>query len=331
MQASFDNLRQIVESFTGKKVLVLGDAMLDEYLWGSVSRISPEAPVMVVDVARTSWNPGGAANVAANVAHLGGEAKMVAVVGDDEAADRLCREMESRGIGAEGIVRDPARPTTIKTRIIAHSQQVVRIDREERAPLSDAVARQLRSVALDLVDWADAVVVSDYDKGVIPACCAEVTQRAMGHGAPVTSNPKPNNLKLMRGGTLCSLNNSEAEAASGRKIIDGESLAEAGKAVRRIAGTKWAAITRGEHGISLFGGKGGVLEVPGIPVAVYDVAGAGDSVIAVMTLALASGADAKHAAILANFAGATVVRRVGVAAASQQDILNLCKESGVHG
>jgi rfaE bifunctional protein kinase chain/domain len=322
------HLRRIVESFTGKRVLVVGDAMLDEYVWGKASRISPEAPVMVVKVERSSSNAGGAANVAANVVYLGGEAAIVGVVGDDEPGERLRDHLADLRIRVDGLVQDPGRPTTVKTRIIAQSQQVVRIDKEEPRRLDPAVAAELGARATDLVDWADAVLISDYDKGVIPACCESVTSEAAARRIPVLSNPKPENLRRMRGGTLCSLNQVEAEAASGMRIESEENLAAVGKAVRRIAGTKWAVITRGERGMELFGRNGKHVAVAGIPVEVYDVAGAGDSVIAVMTLALAAGADPGRAATLANYAGATVVRHVGVAAATQREIAEMIDTVG---
>jgi rfaE bifunctional protein kinase chain/domain len=324
------HLRKIVESFTGKKVLVVGDVMLDEYVWGKASRISPEAPVMVVKVERSSSNPGGAANVAVNVVRLGGEAAIVGAVGDDDAGERLRTDLADVGILSQGLVRAPGRPTTVKTRIIAHSQQVVRIDKEEPRQLDAAAATELIRRAQDLVDWADAVLISDYDKGVIPACCEPITSRAAAKDLPVTSNPKPGNLRRMRGGTLCSLNQVEAEAASQLRIEDEDTLAKAAKTVRRIAGTKWTLITRGEQGMDLFGRNGKHVAVPGIPVEVYDVAGAGDSVIAVLTLALAAGADAGRAAALANYAGATVVRHVGVAAATQREIIDLIATVGSH-
>jgi len=305
----------------GRRVLVVGDVMLDEYLWGNVKRISPEAPVMVVEVEKDSSNPGGAANVAKNIQALGGCSSIVGVIGDDDAGRALASHLSNIGVDVTGLVTDASRPTTRKTRIIAHSQQVVRVDRESRKKLARQAVKQVISRLADLVAPAEVVVFSDYDKGMAGREVAQsVIELANGHGKRVVVNPKPKNVKQFRSASVVSLNQSEAEAATGISIEDDKCLHRAAKRLLNAVRPETLLITRGPLGMSLYGRNGEVETVPAQVVEVYDVAGAGDTVVSVLALALAAGATTGEAAALANYAGSAVVRKVGVATVSRDEI-----------
>lgn len=321
-------LEGLLRSLAGQRVVVVGDVMLDEYLLGSVKRVSPEAPVLVVDVDRISWAPGGAANVAANVRALGGDVSIAGLIGRDDAGRRLREQLETMGVETGGLIEDPGRDTTLKTRIIAGHQQVVRVDREKRDRPEAKVSRALSAAIDERLPAAGAVVISDYDKGIIGQMTLDVVARARAQGRKVASNPKPANLRWFHGVNLLTLNHPEAEAASGDKIEDEKSLQHAGERILERTGAEWVVITRGAQGMSVFGANGSPpVHIPVLPVEVYDVAGAGDTVVSTLTLALAAGADVISAARLANFAGASVVRKLGVASAVPSEIAHLIRES----
>jgi len=317
-------LNQILDSMAGRRVLVVGDVMMDEYVWGNVRRISPEAPVMVVEVERDSYNPGGAANVVNNIQALGGFSSMIGVVGDDDAGRRLASRLAEIGVDVSGIVADNSRPTTRKTRIIAHSQQVVRVDRESRRKLPRHVTKELAIRLADGMASADIIVFSDYDKGI---AVREVTQvvldLARKHRKRVLVNPKPRNIKQFKSASVISLNQAEAESATGMPIADERSLHRAARRLLTSLQPEKLLITRGPLGMSLFDMNAEVETVPAHPVEVYDVAGAGDTVVGVLALALAAGATMLEAAVLANCAGGAVVRKVGVATVNRDEIADL--------
>ncbi len=321
-------LEKLLHSLAGHKVVVVGDVMLDEYLFGGARRISPEAPVLVVDVERVSWAPGGAANVAANIRALGGEVSIVGVVGTDDAGKRLREQLNSLGIKTDGLLEDSSRETTLKTRIIAGNQQVVRVDREKRDHLGAKIHHALSLNIAEKLQNADAVIVSDYDKGIAGQITLETIVLARQKSKIFASNPKPRNLRWFHGAQLVTLNQSEAETASGETIDDDASLDKAGQKIMDRCGAETVIITRGAHGMSVFSRGREAKHIPVLPVEVYDVAGAGDTVVSTLTLALAAGADVFNAAELANFAGASVVRKLGVATANPVEILHLIVESG---
>ncbi|MEJ5297928.1 MAG: PfkB family carbohydrate kinase, partial [Armatimonadota bacterium] len=308
-----------------------GDVMLDEYLMGETRRISPEAPVLVVDVQDMRWAPGGAANVAANVRALGGEVSIVGVTGCDEAGRRLAEQLEALGVQTDGLVQDPHTCTTLKTRIIAANQQVVRVDREKREHPDGRVLKRLRERIANALPGVDAVVASDYDKGVIGQITQEAIALARQKGVVFTSNPKPRNLRWFRGADLITLNQVEAEAAGGVEIHDESAVEKAGSRILKRTGAGNVIITRGAHGMSVFQEGGAVEHIPVMPVEVFDVAGAGDTVVSTLTLALAAGADIVTAARLANFAGASVVRKLGVQTAVPSEIAHLIRQARENG
>jgi rfaE bifunctional protein kinase chain/domain len=311
----------LLHQFKKTTLLVVGDIMIDEFIWGTVSRISPEAPVPVVAVTRESLLLGGAANVVHNVHSLGGRVLLAGVIGDDQMGERIKELLASQKIDRGGLVVQPERPTTIKTRVIAHSQQMVRFDREALAPISS----QCQNGLLQYIDknWekVDGVIVSDYGKGLItPALMDFIMQRRRGDGKLVAVDPKMNNFNLYTGATIVTPNRLEAEAAAGKQIRDEASLMEVGKCLLERFASQAILITRGEEGMVLFEREGDVVDVPTVAKEVYDVTGAGDTVISALTLALASGSSFPEAAVIANYAGGIVVGKVGTATVTPEEL-----------
>jgi len=316
-----ERLNEILMAFPGRRVLVVGDVMVDEYIWGTVSRISPEAPVMVVDAQRHTFVPGGAANVVNNIQALGASAKIIGVIGEDEAGQRLAGELGRRGVDVSDLVLDPSRPTTVKTRIIAHGQQVLRVDRERRHPISSDIARRVAALIVREYTDSDAVLISDYNKGVIVARVVEEAIRtAKEHGKYLTANPKPPHLSLFKGADVLSLNQSEVEQTTGFAFEEEDKLLQAGHRLRADLELGALVITRGGKGATLFAHDGQAVHIPTVLVEVYDVAGAGDTAISAMTLALCSSATPVEAATIATCAGTAVCRKVGVATVTREEI-----------
>lgn len=315
-------LREILESFAGRRVLVLGDVMLDRYLWGNVSRISPEAPVPVVDVQSESTRLGGAANVANNVRALGAEPLLVGVVGDDLAAGQLRAALEEHKLDPGGLVTDDSRPTSIKTRIVARNQQVVRADQESRDEVSPRVTAALVEGCLALFHELGACVLSDYGKGVITGALLDaLLPRLKQASVPICVDPKETHFFSYRGVSVITPNLLEAGTAWGRALRTEELLDEAGRDLRGRLDADAVLVTRGDKGMSLFRARGPRLDFPTVAREVYDVTGAGDTVVSAYAVALAAGADHPEAALIANHAAGIVVREVGTAAATREQIL----------
>lgn len=295
--------------------------MLDRYLFGNVERISPEAPVPVVEVKREQAVLGGAANVAANMASLGAKVTLVAAVGKDAAARDLTRRLEQAGIDAGALVTDSARPTTVKTRVIGGSQQIVRVDREVRGPLPARVASRLARRLPALAAEADAILVSDYGKGVIqPPLLDTVREIRTGSGIPVVVDPKDIHFSNYRRFSLITPNLNETSMAVGFKVRSDEDVVRAGTRLLAELELENLLITRGAQGMSLFS-PGSVVHIPTMAREVFDVSGAGDTVAALMTMSLAAGIDRERAAHLANAAAAVVVARVGTAVVDRESLL----------
>ncbi|MBI3319316.1 MAG: D-glycero-beta-D-manno-heptose-7-phosphate kinase [Candidatus Omnitrophica bacterium] len=301
--------------------MVIGDLMLDEFVWGKVHRISPEAPVPVVWVQSESIMPGGAANVANNIRALGGNVQLVGVVGMDRWGAMLLEELARREINTDGVIRESARPTTVKTRVIAHHQQVVRVDREQPAPPSASTITRLTRWIATRLDAVDAVVIEDYGKGVVTrALLAEIVPVARSRRKIVTVDPKEEHFDLYQGVTALTPNRSEAGAALGRDLDTEAGMLEAGQELLRRLQCQALLITLGEDGMCLFEQAGRRTRIPTVAQEVFDVAGAGDTVIATFTLALASGASMPEAAALANHAAGIVVGKLGVAVATPEEL-----------
>jgi len=308
-----------LDRLASKSVTVVGDVMLDEYVWGDVDRISPEAPVPVVRVRERTRIPGGAANAAAGVAALGAHASLVGVLGDDEAGRALRVQVEHRGIDASHLIAAGGRATTTKTRVIAHNQQVVRADVEDAAlpgkSLEDAL---IGAVGAALAD-AQSLIVSDYGKGVISTRVAqEAIAAAAGRGCPVVVDPKGGDYSKYRGATVITPNVHELELGTRVQITGDESLEEAAGLLRGQLGGTAILVTRGAAGMSLFGERR--VDVPAVAQAVYDVTGAGDTVVAVLATALAAGVELEEAAQLANRAAGIAVGKVGTAAVELREL-----------
>lgn len=314
-------LQALLGQFEGKHVLVVGDCMLDEYVWGRVNRISPEAPVMVVEQVRNTWAAGGASNVAVNVVAMAGRASIVTVVGDDPQGIRLRRELENQGVHHEGVVTHPNRPTTVKTRIVAHNQQVVRVDREERAPVAEEVVDQLVQRVRAQMEHADAVLFSDYSKGVLTdAVVSAAMELARAAGKPTFANPKPSSIRRYQGISLVTVNQSEAEAVTGYSLHEHSELDRAGEKVLASCGAEAAIVTLGGRGLALFRSGKPWRHLPVVPLEVYDPCGCGDSAIAAAALARTAGANWVEAATLANLAGNAKVRKLGVVPVTRAEI-----------
>jgi rfaE bifunctional protein kinase chain/domain len=325
-QLSQQSAREITGRMSSRTVVVYGDVMLDEFVWGDVTRISPEAPVPVVEIRRESIHPGGAANVLANLLALGARASVVGVIGRDQAGERLRAELR-RSAGLEqsdaSLVVDESRPSTIKTRIIAHNQLVVRADRERRTPVEAGVEKRLIAVLRERVAEADVLVVSDYDKGAVtPGVLGEILPLAYERGIPVLIDPKIRNFPFYRPATLITPNHHEALRLTNIEEHTDEALRTAAERIRERLGCESVLITRGEHGMMLLEREREPVYVETAAREVYDVTGAGDTVIATLAAALAAKASMLEAAVLANQAAGIVVGKVGTATATAEEIIN---------
>jgi D-beta-D-heptose 7-phosphate kinase/D-beta-D-heptose 1-phosphate adenosyltransferase len=316
--------RALVDRMRGRSILVVGDLMIDEWIWGTVSRISPEAPVPVVAVSDHSFTLGGAGNVANNLVALGARVEFVGTVGEDAFASDVRRMLREESVDDRGVFTVRDRPTTRKTRIVAHNQQVVRADWEDAAPLQATDRAHIVAHVRERAGSCDAVILSDYAKGLLGPEVVEAARTC----PLVLADPKPQNLDLFTGVTCVAPNEHEAQAGSGVKITDDASLERAGAKLLERLRCRYVVITRGEHGMALFGSQGERFAIPSVARTVFDVSGAGDTVIAVLSLALAAGAPIERAMQLANFAAGAVVEKLGTATASGDEILALIEHGG---
>ncbi len=312
------HLREALRRFTSCRIMVLGDLMLDVFVWGEVQRISPEAPVPVVDVQEETQLLGGSANVAHNVAALGAKAMLSGVVGNDPGGRELVRLLRRAGISTEGIVVEEERPTTMKTRVIARNQQVVRFDREKRKPIQQDTVEHIAGYLEGNLNRVDAVIVSDYAKGVIsPDLMDRTRSMNVADRIPVIVDPKVQHAALYRGVTLITPNHHEAARMAGVEIAGEEGLRAAAEILLREIQCEMVLITRGKDGMSLFHRNGDISSIPTVARRVFDVTGAGDTVIATMALGMAAGLSTVDAALLANLAAGIVVGEVGTATVSR--------------
>jgi rfaE bifunctional protein kinase chain/domain len=314
-------LADLLAVFSAQRILIIGDVILDEYLWGDVRRISPEAPVPVVEIRSRTFVPGGAGNAAANVVSLAGRALLGGVVGHDHQADKLGEVLRRQGVDTGGLVVDSERLTTTKTRLIAHGQQVVRMDSEQRTPLPHPVEDTLLQWADRHLPAVDACILSDYGKGVVSSRVAEqIIRGARQLGKPVIVDPKGANYAKYRGATVVKPNIHEVQQALKEEIEDDNSLLEAS---RRLVGLLEGAavlITRGPEGMSLF--REGLAPVHFAAVArhVFDVTGAGDTVVSTLAMALSAGLTLEQAVHLANLTAGLVVGKRGTATVTLDEL-----------
>jgi D-beta-D-heptose 7-phosphate kinase/D-beta-D-heptose 1-phosphate adenosyltransferase len=315
---------ELVSRFKDTRSLVIGDFILDQFVWGNVQRISPEAPVPVVNVQRESYMPGGSLNVANNIRTLGGIVYPCGVVGRDLAGRMLLKAMRREGIETGGIIYDRLRPTSMKTRVIAHSQQVVRFDREKVDDISREDTRRILRFFRQEIPATDVVIIEDYGKGVIqPVLLKEVLKLARRYQKPVLVDPKEKHFSYYAGVTALTPNRNEAFAAYENGRFHGHhspSLEEVGRGLLRKLKCEAILITLGEDGMVLFEKQGSITRIPTTAREVYDVSGAGDTVIAVFGLALAARAKMREAAILSNLAAGIVVGKLGTAAVTREEL-----------
>ena len=316
------NPLELIEQFSQQSVLVIGDMMLDEYIWGTVSRISPEAPVPVVEVQNRTWIAGGAANTAANVASLGGHAIVLGLIGEDSSSDHIIQILQAKDIDTSPLLCDANRPTSTKTRVIAHGQQIVRYDLEQRDPIPLTHQQALLRRAESLMPTISAVVISDYGKGVITdlvsRCVIEIANR---YQRPVIVDPKGVEYLKYRNATLIKPNQIEAGRVLNRELHTREEVLAAGAALIELLGpTSSLLVTRGQHGMALFEQSQSAVEIPAQAREVFDVTGAGDTVAGTLALVLASGGSLTLACQLASTAAAIVVGKVCTATCNQEEL-----------
>ncbi len=314
-------LRGYLQRFPQASVLVVGDLILDHYVMGRVSRISPEAPVPVVHVQSESLRLGGAANVFNNILALGGKADLCGVIGSDESGRLLMKELGGTRSGRGGVVIDPDRPTTRKSRVIAHNQQIVRYDIEGRNELKGTLRQKILRYVESRIRELSCIVVSDYAKGVVSAALmSEIVRLAALRKVPVIVDPKVEHFSYYKGVTVLTPNHLEAAQASGLHGDSDPTIDEAGAMISQRLGCQSVLITRGEKGMSLYEGDGASWHLPTKARQVYDVTGAGDTVIGTLALALSAGASIKTGAVMANYAAGIVVGMVGTATVSPKQL-----------
>jgi D-beta-D-heptose 7-phosphate kinase/D-beta-D-heptose 1-phosphate adenosyltransferase len=321
MYLSESRLAEIFEAISSLEIAVIGDVMLDRYLWGDAERISPEAPVPVIDLIRDEIRIGGAANVADNLTVLGAKPWLISIIGDDEEGRQFVGHSDVLGLNTDLVMRSSNRPTTVKTRIMARHQQVCRVDREFKNGIRgkdlDGLIERFDSVSSKV----SAVIISDYGKGVVtPALVGKIVDYCRSNSSFVTVDPKDHHWEYYAGVDLIKPNNDETTRATGIPTDNEADLERAGWSLLEITKAKAALITTGERGMSLFDRGKSVRHLPTMAHDVFDVTGAGDTVIAVATAALAAGASFDEAAIIANHAAGVVVAEVGTAAATHKEI-----------
>ena len=311
----------LLDSFPRATILLVGDVMLDEYIWGDVRRISPEAPVPVVEVITRSHVPGGAANVANNIAHLGAQVHVGGVVGADDAAARLRGLLSAVAINVEGLLTDATRPTTSKLRIVAHSQQLARVDSEQRHALTQAQENALVEWAARLMPTVGACILSDYSKGVLsPTLIRRLIDLARAFHKPVIVDPKGSDYSRYLGATVITPNVHEAERATNIDIHSEDDARRVGRALLELLPGSALLLTRGAAGMSVFQNGHPPAHIPTVGQSVYDVTGAGDTVISALALAIAAGAQLEQAARLANLAASIVVGKLGTAPVTREEL-----------
>ncbi len=326
-------LEKILNRFPKVKILVVGDIMMDRFIWGKVSRISPEAPVPVVLVDNNDKSEtlslGGAANVANNIESLGGEVLLCGVVGDDEVGLKIREELKKIGIQTGGIFTEKGRQTTVKTRIFANEQQVVRIDREMIDHPKPPILKDLTNFIMGEIEGLDGIIISDYGKGVLTGTLIRAIIRKAGKSRkPVLVDPKLRNYKFYKGATVVTPNTKEASEASRVPIVEGSSIEKIGGKLLKELKCKALVITRGERGMAIFEPHRKPIDVHTEKVEVFDVTGAGDTVIGTLALALGTELDVsiKEAAELANYAAGVVVGKKGTATATRGDLIEAIKK-----
>lgn len=322
-------IKDLLGCFSDRRLVVVGDLMLDRFIYGDVERISPEAPVPVVRVRRQSTMPGGASNVARNVRALLGHAEVVGLIGEDREADDLLQHLKEEGVSIDHVVREPNHQTIVKTRIIAERQQLVRVDWDPDEEPGSGLVDRLGEAARAAVAQADGVILEDYGKGVVQQQVVDaVLAAAATADIPSGFDPKDNHTLAVKGVTLATPNRREAfhaagfaESAPGEDPLEDQALRQVGERLLEAWQPRHLLITLGAHGMLLLSGEEAPVHVPTQAREVFDVSGAGDTVIATCLLALAAGAEAREAAELANLAAGVVVAKLGTATCTPNELM----------
>lgn len=316
-------IEEILKSFKGKKILVVGDIMVDKYIWGTVSRISPEAPVPIVNIARESYTLGGASNVVNNIHSLGGKVYLAGVVGSDDISKIIFSKMKKENINIDGVITDSDRPTTLKTRIIAHNQQVVRLDREKKDKIKDDLRKKILYYINSIMENIDVIIISDYAKGVVtPELIKEISIIGTKYNKFILVDPQVDHLHSYNDVTCLTPNHHEAGFAAGIPIVDKKSLKLAANKLLGELNCKGILITQGEDGMSYFGNNGDYFHIPAMAREIFDVTGAGDTVISALSLSLASGASMYESAYIGNLAAGMVIGKVGTATLTINEVFH---------
>ncbi len=318
------NLIKIINNFENNSILVVGDVMLDKYIWGNVERISPEAPVPVVEVVKETYHLGGCGNVADNIVSVGGKSYLVSVVGDDSNSEKLREMLVKKKVDINGIFIDSHRPTTVKTRIIAYNQQVVRVDHENKIPINVQIFNKIKSYILDIKNKIDAILISDYGKGVITKnLLSFLINLSKDIDIPITVDPKIEHFMEYKKVTILTPNLNEAILGMrlAKKPTTEQEVYELGKKILKKLRAQALVITRGPDGMTLFE-KNKIYHIPTRAREVYDVTGAGDTVVAILTLCLATGADFVSSCEISNFAAGIVVGKIGTATVSKEELID---------
>ena len=324
---SVERLNKLFAEFPNQKIIVIGDIMLDRYLWGTVSRISPEAPVPVVEIESESFRFGGAANVAYNVLTLGAKVIPIGIIGDDGSGVILKQLFQEKGFPVEGLIVDKERPTIVKTRVIAHSQHVVRTDREVRSPISARVQRIILDFFEEHLDDVGGIILEDYNKGLlVPRFIKNVIKLAKEHGKMVFVDPKFDNFFEYREVTLFKPNRKEVADKLGFRLDTTEDMERAGQKILDRLNCEALLITLGEEGMILFQPGKPWIKIPTRAVKVHDVSGAGDTVIATIAVAMTAGANLREAATIANHAAGLVCGEVGIVPVDKERLFQSLKQ-----
>jgi D-beta-D-heptose 7-phosphate kinase/D-beta-D-heptose 1-phosphate adenosyltransferase len=314
---------KILRQFNRVKIMVVGDLMLDRFIWGDVSRISPEAPVPVVEITSESEMPGGSANVVNNISAIGAGSYVCGVIGKDYIGKLLRNKLSHKKIDLGGVIENPGRTTTLKTRIIAHNQQIVRVDKEDKKEKNGKDLKRIISYFHATVKKIDAVILEDYGKGMInQELVSAIIASAKKHDKIIAVDPKKGHALDYTGATVITPNKAEAVWMAGKEFEQKIDISAVGSHILNRWSCKGVLITLGEHGMALFQPGKKPVNIPTTAREVYDVSGAGDTVISTFTAALAAGADMKEAAVIANYAAGVVVGKVGTGTASRKEILN---------
>jgi D-beta-D-heptose 7-phosphate kinase/D-beta-D-heptose 1-phosphate adenosyltransferase len=322
-----EDLREVLNRSKGIKILVIGDLIYDEFVWGNVSKISPEAPVQVLDWQSSHTAPGGAANVAYNLATLGAEVTLVGVVGQDDQGLALKNTLRQMGIDTLGVIADSNRPTTHKVRFIAHAQQILRMDRERRQDLDRPLAKLVGQAVREAIPHVDGIIMSDYLKGVLDENITQLlVSEAQAKQKCIIVDPKGRGYERYRGVNILTPNLTELEEAAGVTLRSEEDVKRAAAIMFELVGCESILVTRGKEGMSLFNLDGSVIHIPTEAKEVFDVTGAGDTAVAVFGLGVFAGATLQQAARLANIGAGIVVGKVGTSVATREEIVEYLEE-----